>query len=37
MLAEYYRFRGWSTDGIPSAKKLSALGLAELEMERENA
>lgn len=30
MLAEYYRFRGWDSDGIPSARKLSALGLEEL-------
>jgi aldehyde:ferredoxin oxidoreductase len=37
MLEEYYRFRGWSADGIPSEKKLAALGLAELEMEQENA
>jgi aldehyde:ferredoxin oxidoreductase len=27
MLAEYYRFRGWTSDGIPKEKKISALGL----------
>jgi aldehyde:ferredoxin oxidoreductase len=30
MLAEYYRFRGWSEQGVPSKRKLNALGLAEL-------
>ena len=29
MLAEYYRFRGWSKDGIPTERKLSELGLRE--------
>ena len=27
MLEEYYRFRGWTQDGIPTQRKLSALGL----------
>ncbi|HEX2987195.1 MAG TPA: aldehyde ferredoxin oxidoreductase C-terminal domain-containing protein, partial [Chloroflexota bacterium] len=27
MLAEYYRFRGWSRDGAPSERKLADLGL----------
>jgi aldehyde:ferredoxin oxidoreductase len=27
MLPEYYRIRGWGGDGIPTAEKLSALGL----------
>lgn len=30
MLAEYYRFRGWDTCGVPSPKKLRELGLEEL-------
>ncbi|MBE0477074.1 MAG: aldehyde ferredoxin oxidoreductase family protein [Coriobacteriia bacterium] len=29
MLAEYYRFRGWTADGVPSAGKLRRLGLGE--------
>ena len=29
MLSEYYRFRGWSAEGVPEAAKLAALGLAE--------
>jgi aldehyde:ferredoxin oxidoreductase len=33
MLAEYYRFRGWTTEGKPTSKKLTALGLSELEKE----
>jgi aldehyde:ferredoxin oxidoreductase len=28
MLPEYYQLRGWSEQGIPSAEKLSSLGLA---------
>jgi aldehyde:ferredoxin oxidoreductase len=28
MLAEYYRDRGWTSDGAPSAERLKALGLA---------
>ncbi len=28
MLPEYYQERGWGNDGIPSAEKLAALGLA---------
>jgi len=27
MLAEYYRFRGWDQNGVPSAQKLKELGL----------
>ena len=27
MLEEYYRFRGWSHDGVPSGRKLAELGL----------
>jgi aldehyde:ferredoxin oxidoreductase len=27
MLAEYYRFRGWTPEGVPTPRKLSALGL----------
>jgi aldehyde:ferredoxin oxidoreductase len=34
MLADYYRFRGWSQEGIPTAKKLTALGLEELAKEQ---
>jgi aldehyde:ferredoxin oxidoreductase len=37
MLAEYYRFRGWTQDGIPTAKKLAALGLTELAKEFSHA
>jgi len=29
MLNEYYRYRGWSEEGIPGQKKLAELGLAE--------
>ncbi len=28
MLPEYYKLRGWSAKGVPSAKKLSELGIA---------
>jgi aldehyde:ferredoxin oxidoreductase len=28
MLDEYYRLRGWSADGAPSAARMKALGLA---------
>ena len=34
MLADYYRFRGWSQEGIPTSKKLTALGLEELAKEQ---
>ncbi|MBI2957999.1 MAG: hypothetical protein HYY32_04065, partial [Chloroflexi bacterium] len=27
MLSEYYSFRGWSEEGIPTAEKLAELGL----------
>jgi len=37
MLAEYYRFRGWTQDGIPTPKKLAALGLTELAKEFSHA
>jgi aldehyde:ferredoxin oxidoreductase len=30
MLEEYYRFRGWDGDGVPSEAKLECLGLADL-------
>lgn len=30
MLSEYYRARGWDEQGVPKAKKLAELGLAEL-------
>jgi aldehyde:ferredoxin oxidoreductase len=28
MLPEYYRLRGWTAKGVPSAKKLSELGIS---------
>jgi aldehyde:ferredoxin oxidoreductase len=28
MLDEYYEFRGWGKDGVPSDSKLRQLGLA---------
>ena len=31
MLGEYYRFRGWTQDGVPTPRKLDALGLADLD------
>jgi len=31
MLAEYYRFRGWTEDGVPTQKKLKALSLDAME------
>ncbi len=37
MLAEYYRFRGWTQEGIPTAKKLTLLGLDELSKELPHA
>jgi aldehyde:ferredoxin oxidoreductase len=30
MLKEYYRGRGWDENGMPTQKKLTELGLAEL-------
>jgi hypothetical protein len=30
MLSEYYRFRGWTERGVPTTRKLEALGLDEL-------
>jgi aldehyde:ferredoxin oxidoreductase len=30
MLNEYYRARGWDDQGVPKAKKLAELELAEL-------
>ena len=29
MLDEYYRLRGWDSNGIPTREKLTALGLEE--------
>jgi len=37
MLADYYRFRGWTHEGIPTTKKLTALGLEQLVKERNYA
>jgi aldehyde:ferredoxin oxidoreductase len=37
MLAEYYRFREWTAEGIPTPKKLSALDLNELAKEYSDA
>ena len=37
MLAEYYRFRGWTQEGTPTLKKLAALGLGELAKEFSHA
>jgi len=37
MLDEYYRFRGWTPEGIPTLKKITALGLDELEKETHHA
>jgi aldehyde:ferredoxin oxidoreductase len=31
MLPEYYKLRGWSAKGIPSAKKLTELGISRLQ------
>jgi aldehyde:ferredoxin oxidoreductase len=28
MLPEYYKLRGWSAKGVPSAKKLAELGIS---------
>jgi aldehyde:ferredoxin oxidoreductase len=28
MLPEYYKLRGWSGKGVPSAKKLAELGIS---------
>jgi aldehyde:ferredoxin oxidoreductase len=33
MLKEYYRFRGWDAGGVPTPRKLKALGLAEIAQE----
>jgi aldehyde:ferredoxin oxidoreductase len=35
MLKEYYRFRGWDANGVPTARKLGDLGLG-LALELEN-
>jgi aldehyde:ferredoxin oxidoreductase len=32
MREEYYRYRGWSPEGVPTPAKLAALGLAELSI-----
>jgi aldehyde:ferredoxin oxidoreductase len=37
MLTEYYRFRGWTLEGVPSPKKLASLGLQELAKEFSHA
>ena len=37
MLTEYYRFRGWTPEGIPTRKKLVALGLSGLVKEHSDA
>jgi aldehyde:ferredoxin oxidoreductase len=37
MLAEYYRFRGWTSEGIPASKKIAALGLDVLAKEFSHA
>lgn len=37
MLAEYYRFRGWTSDGIPTPKKIAALGLNKMVKETDYA
>jgi aldehyde:ferredoxin oxidoreductase len=37
MLAEYYRFRSWTPEGVPTPKKLAALGLDELAKEQTHA
>jgi aldehyde:ferredoxin oxidoreductase len=31
MLSEFYRLRGWDENGVPTAEKLAALGLREIE------
>ncbi|MGE5254936.1 MAG: aldehyde ferredoxin oxidoreductase C-terminal domain-containing protein [Planctomycetaceae bacterium] len=33
MLEEYYRLRGWDSNGIPTGEKLTALGLPEAARE----
>jgi aldehyde:ferredoxin oxidoreductase len=30
MLDEYYAFRGWDDDGVPTTERLDALDMAEL-------
>ncbi len=37
MLAEYYRFRGWTAEGIPTSKKLTTLGLDAMVQETQYA
>lgn len=37
MLKEYYRFRGWDASGVPTPRKLKALGLAEIVQEATHA
>jgi aldehyde:ferredoxin oxidoreductase len=34
MLSEYYEFRGWSKEGVPSESKLQELGLLTVDQER---
>ena len=37
MLAEYYRFRGWTQEGLPTPKKLASLQLDDLVKEQAHA
>ena len=37
MLVEYYRFRGWTPEGIPTSKKKAALGLDKFSKEMSHA
>jgi aldehyde:ferredoxin oxidoreductase len=37
MLAEYYRFRGWTEAGVPTPKKIAELGLKEIVKEQSHA
>jgi aldehyde:ferredoxin oxidoreductase len=37
MLEEYYEFRGWDRDGVPTPARLEMLGLSSLVAEKEGA
>jgi len=37
MLKEYYRFRGWDANGVPTPQKLKTLGLVDIAQEATNA
>jgi aldehyde:ferredoxin oxidoreductase len=37
MLKEYYRFRGWDAQGVPTPRKLAALDLADIALEVSHA